>query len=248
MTMKNYQIKNEEHTDKGGFIRSLVIDSETNHPRPVWRSDRSNGNSPNAGTYQQAKENDIVIIVTIEPTCDTRVKLNFSKVINGESVPVDGEFNYHPIVNSITTLVREWLYETTSQPYLPKGVGWDGEQPQIEKIKMEKALSVLPKGIPTEHLTVITAAISFTSISVFNDVVTTSESHEQLIHVPNCHLCIQADKDNNFIALDSPVFELSEESVPIVVNDNTSKLYIIWYTNLRNNASKKIALDIIELL
>ena len=244
--MSNYQIKNEEVTSDGSFVRSIVIDAETNHPRPVWRSDRSNGNSPSAGTYQQARDNDIVIVVTHD--AGEKVRLHFYVVKDSVSVPTDGEFNYHPVINSITTLVREWLYDTTSQPYLPKGVGWDGENPEIEKIKMEKAISVLPKGIPAEHLSSIVAAITFTPISVFNDVKTTSRPKRDVVNIPDCHLYIQADKDNNVIAISRPVFDLSNDGVPVAVRANTCKLYIIWYTSLKNNASKKIALDIIELI
>lgn len=248
MTMKNYQIKNEESIVTGGYVRSLVIDPDTNHPRPVWRSDRSNGNHPNAGTYQQAKDGDIVIVVTIEPDAEVKVKLNFNKVVDGDGVAVDSDFNFHPIINSITTLVREWLYESNSQPFLPKGVGWDGENPEIEKIKLEKAMSVLPKGIPMEHLQTITAAISFTSISVFNDVVIKTEPWEEELDIPDCHIYIQADKDNNFIAVEKPLFNINTGRVTIKPRKNTCKVYIIWYTTLKNNASKKIALEIIELV
>lgn len=246
--MSNYQIKNEEVTSDGDYVRSIVIDGETNHPRPVWRSDRSNGNNPSAGTYQQARDNDIVIVVTIYSDVTEKTRLNFYVVKDGESVETEGGFNYHPVINSITTLVREWLYDTTSQPYLPKGVGWDGENPEIEKIKMEKALSVLPKGIPEEHLRGITAAISFTPISVFNDVKMTGRTKSDVVTIPDCHLYIQADKDNNVIAISRPVFDLSNDGVPVAVRKNTCKLYIIWYTTLKNNASKKIALEIIELI
>lgn len=243
----NELIKNEEIT-ADGFERSLVIDVDTNHPRSVWRSDRSNGNSPNAGTYQKIKDGDIIIIVKIKPQSEVSVVLNFNHVVNGESLPVDAGFNFHPVINNITPLVREWLYDTISQPYLPKGIGWDGENPEIERIKMEKALSVLPKGIPSEHLDAIANAISFTSISVFNDVETKRIPKSNVIDIPDCNLCIQADKDNNVIAIDKPIYQLSKETVPLAVRNTTSKVYIIWYTNLKNNASKKIALEIIELI
>ena len=244
--MSNFQIKNEEQRYDGGFVRSIVIDVDTNHPRPVWRSDRSNGNSPLAGTYQQAHDNDIVIIVTIDPV--EKVKLNFCIIENGTAISTPPDFNFHPVINAITSLVREWLYDTSPQPYLPKGVGWDGENPEIEKIKMEKAISVLPKGIPAEHLKPLMAAISFTPINVFNDVKISTRTKKEVVVIPDCHLYIQADKDNNVISISQPVFDLNTDGVPIAVHGKTSKLYIIWYTALRNNASKKIELEIIELV
>lgn len=247
MSIKNYQIKNEEITSNGGFMRSLVIDSETNHPRPVWRSDRSNGKHPNAGTYQQAKDDDIVIVVTIDPESETKVRLNFNKIVDGTRVSVDEDFNYHPIINSITTLVREWLYETTTQPYLPKGVGWDGEMPEIEKIKLEKALSVLPRNMPADDIQDITAAVSFTSISVFNDVIIKTSKAQEMVDVPECNYVMQADKDNNFISISKPEVDKNGNHM-VITCENTCKLYIIWYTNLKNNASKKMALEIIELI
>lgn len=248
MTLKQYQVKNEENTGNG-FIRSLVIDPDTNHPRPVWRSDRSNGNHPNAGTYQQAKDGDVVILVTISPDEDVKVKLNFNKIIDGESQPVETEFNFHPIINSITTLVREWLYETSSQPFLPKGVGWDGENPEIEKIKLEKALSVLPKEIPIDLLKEITSAITFTSINVFNDIVIKTAKASNTVEIPSdCNYVIQADKNNDFICMSEPEIDKRMKDGYVITCDDTCKLYIVWYTNLKNNASKKIALELIELI
>lgn len=247
--MSNIQVKNEcVLISNSGFVRSIVIDVETNHPRPVWRSDRSNGNNPSAGTYQQARDNDIVIMVTIAPDTVEKVRLNFYVVKDGILTITDGSFNYHPVINSITTLVREWLYDQSSQPYLPKGVGWDGENPEIEKIKMEKALSILPKGIPEPHLYSIKAAISYTPISVFNDVKTTTQVKSNIIIIPDCHIYIEADKDNNVIGINRPVFDLSNDGIPVAVRSNTCKVYIIWYSTLKNNMSKKIALDIVELI
>lgn len=249
MSTSNYQIKNEEVTNVGGFVRSLVVDVDTNHPRAVWRSDRSNGNSPNAGTYQKSKDGDIVIVVTIQPQSDVSVMLNFNRVIDGQSLPVDAGFNFYPVINNITPLVSEWLYDTTSRPYLPRGIGWDGENPEIERIKMEKALSVLPKEMPIDLLKEITAAIAFTSINVFNDIlVKTSKAHDTVEIPSDCNYVIQADKNNNFICISEPEIDKRMSDGYVITCDDTVKLYIIWYSNLKNNASKKIALEIIELV
>lgn len=250
MTTNNFQIKNEEIVEGGGVVRSLVIDATTNHPRPVWRSDRSNGKSPNAGTYQRAKDDDIVIIVTTNPDNNTPVTLKFNIVNDDATTSVEPGFNFHSVINNITPLVHEWLYDSKSQPFLPKGIGWDGEVPEIEKIKMEKALSVLPKGIPAGHQQDISSAISFTSISVFNDVnITQQQAHNDTVDIPDgCSCVIQADKDNNYLSI--RLFE--EDQVGKhhyeVVSEKTHRLYIIWYTCLMNNASKKVALEIIELI
>ena len=250
MTTSNYQIKNEETLEDGSVVRSLVIDVATNHPRPVWRSDRSNGRSPNAGTYQRAKDGDIVIRVTNSPNLDTVTTLKFDVVSNDNTVAVESGFNFHPVINNITPLVHEWLYDTKSQPYLPKGIGWDGEVPEIEKIKMEKALSVLPKGIPPGHQQDITAAIAFTSISVFNDVnITQQQAHNDTIDIPDgCSCVIQADKDNNYLSIRLFNEGHMNKHHYEVVSEKTYRLYIIWYTSLMNNTSSKMSLEIIELV
>lgn len=249
MTQKPLQIKNEEITESGGFMRSIVIDSDTNHPRPVWRSDRSNGKHPSAGTYQQAKDGDVVIVVTLDDTMPNKVNLNFNNIVDNCEVPIEPGFNFHPIINSISTLVREWLYDTTSQPYLPKGVGWDGETPEIEKIKLEKAASVLPNNIPIDTLKEIMAAVMFTSISVFNDVVVKTSKADDTVDVPkDCSLVIQADKNNDFICLSQPECNKNIDDSFVLTCDNTQRLYIIWYTKLLNNSSQKMALEILELV
>lgn len=240
----NEQVKNEEVIAGDGFKRSLVIDTATNHPRPVWRSDRSNGNSPNAGTYQKHRDGDIVIVVTITPSETT---LTFNTVVDGAMCHVKGGFNFHPVINNLTPLVREWLYSDESKPYLPKGVGWDGENPEIEQIKLEKALSVLPKGMPDELLGELISAIAYTSINEFNDVKVIHRGSQHMVDVPqDCDYIIQADKENNFICKSKPVMGPDMKSV-VVTSDASHRLYIIWCTMLKNNVNKKITLEVIEL-
>lgn len=247
MSNKLYQIKNQVLTSEGDFVRRLVVDTFSNHPRPVWRSDRSNGRSPNAGTYQQAKSGDIVITVTISTATDNRIVLNFCSVNeDGKTEPVDAGFNFYPVINSITTLVREWLYDPTSQPYLPKGVGWDGETPEIEKIKMERAWAVLPRGIPSEYLDELNTAISYTSINDINNIDTVTLARDHIVNIPKGDLIIQVDKDNSVINVSKPLYD--GLTIPLSLTDNTHRVYIISYVKLQGNSCNKISIELVEFV
>lgn len=247
MSNKAFQIKNQVITNDGGFVRRLVVESISNHPRPVWRSDRSNGRSPNAGTYQQAKHGDVVITVAISTVSDTKINLSFCEINeDGKTVPVENDFNFYPVINNITTLVREWLYDPISQPYLPKGVGWDGETPEIEKIKMEKAWAVLPRSIPSEHLEDLNAAIAYTSINVFNNIDTITLNREKIVNVPKGDLIIQANSENTTISVNQPSYD--GLTIPLTLADDTYRVYIINYVKLQNNTCSKIAIELVEFV
>lgn len=247
MNTKVCQIKNQVITNEGEYVRRLVVDTISNHPRPVWRSDRSNGRSPNAGTYQQARPGDVVITVTISQATDNRIVLNFFMVNDdGKTEPVESGFNFYPVINSITTLVREWLYDPTSQPYLPKGVGWDGENPEIEKIKMEKAWSVLPRGIPSEYLDEMNTAISYTSVNVFNNLDVVSLTRAETVNIPNGDIIITVDKENNCITIGKPLYD--GLTIPQKVTEDTHRIYVISYQKLNGNACSKISIELVEFV
>jgi hypothetical protein len=248
MSTKVYEIKNQtQAVNTGTIFRRLVIDTESNHPRPVWRSDRSNGRSPSAGTYQNAKPGDIVITVTINPMADVKIALTFCMVNEqGLTEPVESGFNFYPVINSINTLVREWLYEPTSQPYLPKGVGWDGETPEIEKIKMERAWGILPRGIPSEYLDDLHTAISYTSVNVFKNIDTITLNRSNVVDIPNGDIIIRADKDNKCINVSKPLYD--GLTIPLTLSDDTHRVYIINYVKLQGNSCNKIAIELVEFI
>lgn len=247
MNAKVSQIKNQVYTSDGNYVRRLVIETASNHPRPVWRSDRSNSRSPNAGTYQQVKPGDTVITVTISPGSDSKISLNFCLVNDdGKTEPVDSGFNFYPVINNITTLVREWLYEPTSQPYLPKGVGWDGENPEIEKIKMEKAWSVLPRGVPSEYLDEMNTAISYTPVSVFDNLDTITLSRADIVDIPNGDIVIVVDKENNCITAGKPLYD--GLTIPQKITDDTHRIYVINYQKLNGNTCNKISIELVEFV
>lgn len=247
MSNKTFQIKNQVITNDHEFIRRLVVDTSNNHPRPVWRSDRSNGRSPSAGTYQQAKHTDVVITVSVSSVAGSNINLSFC-VVNedGKTVPVESDFNFYPVINNITTLVREWLYDPTSQPYLPKGVGWDGETPEIEKIKMEKAWAVLPRGIPSEYLEDLNTAISYTSINVFNNIDTITLNREEVVNVPNGDLIVQVNNEN--VTIDVSKLSYDGLTQPLTLKDDTYRVYVINYVKLQGNVCSKIAIELVEFV
>ena len=247
MSTKYHQVKNQtvDHTT-GDITRRLVVDVITNHPRPVWRSDRSNGRNPSAGTYQQGRVGDIVIEVVIYKE-EHKIQLTFHEVVSElKTIPVPTGFNFYPVINAITTLVSEWLYSANSEPFLPKGVGWDGETPEIEKIKMEKAWAVLPRLIPAQHLNKLSNAINYTSINVFNNIDVITLSKTDKVNVPRGDLIIQVDKENQCIKLDEPLYD--GLTVEVELSEETHKLYILHYIELQGNTCSKLEVEVVEFV
>lgn len=237
---KLHLLKNQV-TYKGDMVKRIVIEPATNLPRPVYRADRTNGKSPEVGTYQSVKEGDYVVTYR---ACDTH--LSFAIIdAQGKPEPVEEGFNYYPIVQSLTALITEWLYSEISLPFLPKGVGWDGMNPLIEKIKVEKALSSLPRAMPSKLLARLTHAIGFTSLSAFNDIGTTYLSKKDILDLPACDIYIQANESGEYIRHDEP--EGGHDYITTSIEDNCKFVYIICLQPLPNSAAHKIAVEIIEL-
>lgn len=246
--MTVYQIKNQTIRE-GGFMRSLVLDAETNQPRPVWRADRSNGRSRQAGTYQHVKPGDIVIKVDIDSSTKES-KLTFKYVDDsGIEVPVSEDFNFKPTMSAINTLVEEWLYSSKSEPFLPKGVGWDGTTPHVEKIKVDKAMALLPDGMPPALLTRLMNAINYTSINVFNNCTTTMLSKKSTLTIPACDICIEIDINGNYVDIQELSDSRSGDYSPLIcIHDDTCKLAIICFNAINSTSVKQLTLTIIELV
>lgn len=240
------QLKNQRICEVG-YVRCVALDPGTNQPRPVWRADRTNGKAKQSGTYQSVRPGDTIIRVQIFND-ESEPVLTFETIdANGKEVTVDEGFNFRPATAAINAIMEEWLYSPKSEPFLPKGIGWDGVTPQIEKIKIDRALSFFPENMPEEIIKNIISAVRYTSINAFNNLPTKQACKGNIIDVPSGDLCIEVDENNRYVTHQDISESKEDKQTTILIADNTWRCVIVCYDKIANTSALKMAIEIVDL-